>query len=234
MNIAIVDDSDADAQSLIGYLDAFEAEREAGLVTERFRDANAFLKSDTSRFSLVIMDIDMPGLSGMEAAHLLRSVNPAIQIMFMTTMPQYALESYEVEAVDYVLKPVAYAAFALKLSKALLRVKRTRQDVIVVKTAEGVFSLSSREVTYVESQGHYLVYHVLGRTLRARGTMAAAEKRLEPLGFVRCNSYYLVNLRSVSSITGLDVTVGGEVLRMSRSRRKAFMEAFARFSGSHW
>ena len=153
MNIAIVDDSDADAQSLIGYLDAFEAEREAGLVTERFRDANSFLKSDTSRFSLVIMDIDMPGLSGMEAAHLLRSVNPAIQIMFMTTMPQYALESYEVEAVDYVLKPVAYAAFALKLSKALLRVKRTRQDVIVVKTAEGVFSLSSREVTYVESQG---------------------------------------------------------------------------------
>ena len=227
MNIAIVDDSDADAQSLIGYLDAFEAERGAGLVTERFRDANSFLKSDTSRFSLVIMDIDMPGLSGMEAAHLLRSVNPAIQIMFMTTMPQYALESYEVEAVDYVLKPVAYAAFALKLSKALLRVKRARQDVIVVKTAEGVFSLSSRE-------GHYLLYHALGRALRARDTMAAAEKRLEPLGFARCNSYYLVNLRSVSSIMGLDVTVGGDVLRMSRSRRKAFMEAFARFSGSHW
>ena len=88
MNIAIVDDSDADAHSLIGYLDAFEAEREAGLVTERFCDANSFLKGDTSRFSLVIMDIDMPGLSGMEAAHLLRSVNPAIQIMFMTTMPQ--------------------------------------------------------------------------------------------------------------------------------------------------
>ena len=129
---------------------------------------------------------------------------------------------------------MAYAAFALKLSKALLRVKRARQDVIVVKTAEGVFSLSSREVTYVESQGHYLVYHALGRALRARDTMAAAEKRLEPLGFARCNSYYLVNLRSVSSIMGLDVTVGGDVLRMSRSRRKAFMEAFARFSGSHW
>lgn len=234
VNIAIVDDSDADAQSLTGYLEAFEAERHAGLEVERYRDASSFLKSDTSRFSLVILDIDMPGLSGMEAAHLLRSVDPAIQIMFMTTMPQYALESYEVEAVDYVLKPVAYAAFALKLSKALLRVERASQDVIVVKTAEGVFSLSPWEVTYVESQGHYLVYHTPERTLRARETMTAAEKRLEPVGFVRCNSYYLVNLRSVSSITGSDVTVGNDVLRMSRSRRRAFMDAFARFSGSAW
>lgn len=231
MEIAIVDDSDLDAKNLLRYIGAFEDEHHAGLHVQRFSDAKAFLRSDTSRFSLVIMDIDMPGITGMEAAHLLRSVNPAIQIVFMTTMPQYAIESYEVEAADYILKPVPYASFALKLSKALHRVERAGTNDIVLKTPEGVFSLSPWEVTYVESQGHYLVYHTATREVRIRETMTSAEKRLGPLGFARCNSYYLVNLRHVDAVTSSDVRVGGEELRMSRSRRGPFMDAFVRFSG---
>lgn len=232
MKIAVVDDSDADAQNVIDYLEAFEEERGLGIAVERFRGAPSFLKADASDFQLVVMDIDMPGMTGMEAAHLLRSVDPAIQIMFMTSMPQYALESYEVEAVDYVLKPVSYAAFSLRLSKALRRVERSREASVLVKTADGVFNLSPWEVTYVESQGHYLVYHTPTRALRTRDTMTAAEKRLRPLGFARCNSYYLVNLGKVDVIGSSDVTVTGESLRMSRSRRKPFMDAFARYVGS--
>ena len=93
MDIAIVDDSDLDAQSICRYVDEYEREHGEGLVTYRFSDAPAFLRSNTKRFSLAIMDIDMPGINGMEAAHLLRSVNPSIQIMFVTSMPQYAIES---------------------------------------------------------------------------------------------------------------------------------------------
>lgn len=231
MEIAIVDDSDLDVQNLMRYISAFEDEHNSPLSVQRFSDARAFLKSDISRFSLVIMDIDMPGITGMEAAHLLRSVDPNIQIVFMTTMPQYAIESYEVNAADYILKPVAYASFALKLSKALRRVERAEASTIVLKTPDGVVSLPPWEVTYVESEGHYLVYHTTSQEVRIRETMTSAEKRLAPLGFARCNSYYLVNLRHVASITGTDVRVGEEELRMSRSRRGPFMDAFVRFSG---
>lgn len=231
MEIAVVDDSDLDAQNLLRYIDAFKAERSADLHVQRFSDARVFLKSDTSRFSLVIMDIDMPGITGMEAAHLLRSVDPNIQIVFMTTMPQYAIESYEVDAADYILKPVKYASFALKLSKALRRVEKAETSAIVLKTPDGVFSLSPWQVTYVESQGHYLVYHTTTQEIRIRETMTSAEKRLTPLGFARCNSYYLVNLRHVDAVTSLAVHVGADELRMSHSRRGPFMDAFARFSG---
>lgn len=230
MRIAIVDDSDLDAQSLMRYVEAYRGERGCELEAERFSGAAEFMKSRTSAFSLAIMDIDMPGLTGMEASHLLRSIDPAIQIMFVTSMPQYALESYEVDAVDYLLKPVSYATFALKLTKALRRVEGARESSILLKTSDGTLSLSPAELTYVESQGHYLVYHTQAGPVRTRETMSAAERRLGPLGFARCNSYYLVGMRHVSLVTATDVTVGGEVLRMSRSRRREFMDAFSRFT----
>ena len=230
VDIAIVDDSDLDAQNICRYVDEYEREHGEGLVTYRFSDAPAFLRSSTKRFSLAIMDIDMPGINGMEAAHLLRSVNPSIQIMFVTSMPQYAIESYEVEAADYILKPVSYASFALKLSKVLRRMDRIEEGTVVLKTSEGLASVPVKDVTYVESQGHYLIYHAGPRDIRTRETMTAAERRLAPRGFARCNSYYLVNLRHISSITATDVYLGEQVLKMSRSKRAPFMEAFMSFS----
>ncbi|OUP39131.1 LytR/AlgR family response regulator transcription factor [Olsenella sp. An188] len=231
MLVAVVDDTEADAASLASYIEEFSRERGVALQVERFSHPGSFFKGDTSRFSLVILDIDMPGMNGVEAARLLRETDPDVVIMFVTNYPQYALAGYEVEAVDYVIKPISYGEFFLKMQKALRYVGRNTERSVVIKTKEGVVSLSVWELLYVESSRHYLIYHTAGETYRERGSMSSAEKNLAPLQFARCNSGYLVNLRHVKGIDGEDVIVGGERLKISRGRRAEFLAAFSRFVG---
>lgn len=231
MQAAIVDDSSLDRDNLVRYIDEYAKSHDADIEPIAFPDATSFLREDSSQFSLVFFDIDMPGISGMEAARLLRSVNPDITIVFVTSMPQYALEGYEVEAADYLVKPISYPTFSLKLTGALARVQERSEQSLVIKTADGMVILPVRDVLYIESHGHYLMYHTARETYRTRETMTACEKKLESSGFARCNSYYLVNLKQVKAISGSSVKVGTDELAMSRSRREAFTEAFIACAG---
>lgn len=231
MQVAVVDDADADARSLIQYLEQFSQDTAVALDVRRFDGAGEFFAAKTSEFSLVILDIDMPGMNGVECAHVIRETDPDVVIMFVTNLPQYALAGYEVEAVDYVIKPLTYSEFSLKMKKALRYVSQNREKSVVLKTREGVVTLSVWEIMYVESTRHYLDYHTKSQVIRVRATMSGAEAELAGSHFARCNSGYLVNLRYVERICGDELHVGGDVLKISRGRRAAFMEAFARFAG---
>lgn len=231
MQAAIVDDSSLDRDNLVRYIDEYAKSHDVDIEPIALPDATSFLREDSSQFSLVFFDIDMPGISGMEAARLLRSVNPDITIVFVTSMPQYALEGYEVEAADYLVKPISYPTFSLKLTRALARVQERSEQSLVIKAADGMVILPVRDVLYIESHGHYLMYHTAYETYRTRETMTACEKKLESSGFARCNSYYLVNLKQVKAISGSSVKVGTDELAMSRSRRKTFTEAFIACAG---
>lgn len=231
MLVAVVDDNPQDAGNIAGYIGKFSADTGTSLRVATYSDAVAFLRDDTTQFSIVVFDVQMPGINGVEAARLLRERDPGVVIMFVTNMPQYALFGYEVEAVDYVLKPISYADFSLKLKKALRYVGRNREHSIMLSCAEGPVSVSVWEILYVESAKHYLTYHTSSGQYRTRGTMTATEGELAPHHFARCNSGYLVNLRHVHGISGDEVVVGDERLKVSRGRRAGFMEAFARYVG---
>lgn len=141
MRIALLDDSAQDLQQLRDHFAQFARENNVDLQTVPFTNAAAFLREDPAQFSMVVMDIEMPGLNGVEAARRLRQQDESIALMFVTAMPQYAMAGYEVEAVDYVLKPVSYADFALKLRKALRYVDWNRERRIMLRTTEGVVLL---------------------------------------------------------------------------------------------
>ena len=231
MLIAMVDDSLEDVNRLKEYLERYGMETGTKNKSWYFSDAESFLESNHSRFDLVIMDIDMPGINGVDAARQLRQKGNGIVIMFVTNMPQYALAGYEVEAVDYVLKPLSYQDFALKMQKASRYVQRNRDVAITLQTADCVVSIQVSEILYVESMLHYLMYHTTQGSWKVRGSIAKAEKELSPLRFVRCNSGFLVNLRHVKSIEKEDVLIGDHRLRISRGKRMEFMNAFTRYLG---
>ena len=121
MRVAIVDDTPEDALRLEENLERFSCRTGVELTPVRFADGQQFIQAGQEQFDLVIMDIDMPGMDGMQAARLLRQSDPEVPLMFVTNMPQYALAGYEVDAIDYVLKPVEFGDFDLKLQKALHR-----------------------------------------------------------------------------------------------------------------
>lgn len=231
MRVAIVDDTPGDALRLEENLERFSRRTGVELTPVCFADGQQFIQAGQEQFDLVIMDIDMPGMDGMQAARLLRQSDPEVPLMFVTNMPQYALAGYEVDAIDYVLKPVEFGDFDLKLQKALRYMRRDKERPLALHTTAGVVAVRPREILYVESTLHYLNYHTLIGEYRVRGVMGQAERELANCHFARCARSFLVNLRYVSAIEGEDVVLGSRRIRITRTKRAEFMERFSRFLG---
>lgn len=228
---AIIDDNPKDAALLRDYFARCSQEKGEESIITLYDSAESFFR-EKKHFDLLIMDIDMPGQNGIEAAHRLRAEGDETVLMFVTNMPNYALHGYEVEAVDYVLKPVSYPEFVLKYKKALRYIRRSREVIIPLQTTEGLVRASSSEIMYVESSLHYLLFHINdGNTYRVRASMSQAEEMLPSGQFARCHASFLVNLRYVKAIRGEELELESLNLKISRGRRATFLEQFTRYLG---
>ncbi|MCR5101540.1 MAG: LytTR family DNA-binding domain-containing protein [Butyrivibrio sp.] len=189
-----------------------------------------FLDEYENQYDILLIDVDMPGMNGIEMAKVIRKRDPYVTIMFVTNLAQYAIYGYDVEAIDYVLKPVAYPEFSQKLKKAV-RIAKNKQNLkVVLTTTEGVRSVKLYDIGYVESNSHYLYYHVKGEILKVRDKIANAEEELTKYGFYRINNGYLVNMKKITYIGKTDVTVDGDNLPVARQRRVDFLRTFSLYS----
>lgn len=232
VNIAIVEDDDIAAKSLLTNLKTYEKENEVTFATTRYADAVAFLSDSKTTYDIVFMDIELPMMNGMDAAFKLREKDKKIIIIFVTNMAQYAVRGYEVDALYYILKPLNYQSVAHKLKKALSLIRSSTEMVINLPQASGLVRISTKDLTYVEITGHKLFYHTATAIYKTSGSLSVVEKTLEGQGFFRCNSCYLVNAKHIAFISGYDVLLfGGETLRISHPRKKQFMLELARWLG---
>lgn len=231
-NIAIVEDDDLAAEALKRHIERYGSEFGCDFSVHRFPNAEEFLKSYSSVYAVVFMDIQMSGMNGMDAAFRLRETDKTVSLVFITSLVQYAQRGYEVDAVCYLLKPVAYYDFALKFRKALDVYVMNEQHSIAVEIAGGMCRVSVDKLMYVEILKHRLYYHMVDGVAETTGVLSAVEKELGKYGFLRCNNCYLVNPRFVVSVSGLIVNVGGRELAVSRPRRAAFLTKLAEWFAS--
>lgn len=215
LRCAVVEDEAENAELIKSYLVRLNSEHRVALAPSFFPDAVSFL-SCGRRFDLVLMDIRMPGMSGMDAARLLRERDSAVQIVFITTLASYALQGYEVGALEFIVKPVNYRDFALKLMRAISRCPDKR-DIITFATRGSIHRLCAADVFYLESVGHDVIYHTADSQIRRRASLSACEKEM-PEYFCRTNSCYVVNLLLVSGTEDGMLTVGGDSLKISEPR----------------
>lgn len=224
LRIGIVDDEPAVRDQLEGFIDRFCKENGVSIHCRNYENGEQLLK-ETDRDEILLLDIDLPGTDGMETARKLREEGCSSVILFVTNMAQYAIHGYEVNALDFMVKPIGYEVFRLKLQKALDAVK-ARQDVkLKLKTRDGFRQVYVSQILYVEVQRHKLFYHLEDEVLEAWDTIGHAREMLEPQGFALCNVCYLVNLEHVVSMKEGMVQVGKDLLKISRGKKKKFEDA---------
>lgn len=170
---------------------------------------------------MILLDVEMPAMNGMDTARSIRLVDQEVLIMFITNLAQYALNGYEVQAFDYMLKPVSYSALAMKL-KLALRVLQKNEDHSIILNQDGeLFRVPLSHLYYVEIYSHRLCFHTMERDIdiNSTRTLSDLEQELKPDGFVRCHESILVNARYVDHIKGCALTVAGREIPISKNRR---------------
>ena len=232
MNIAVVDDNLNDRKMILDYLSQFFNESGVDYATSTFEDGVSFLKDYSFSYDFIIFYIDMPQMSGIDTAKELRKKDSNVTIMFVTNMPQYALEGYSVEAVDYVLKPLSYPDFRLKMKKATRYILRNSvKKVNINTTEEGLITVDSSDIYYVESKLHYIYYHTKKGIYKMRAKLTEVEDILLPYHFARSGGSFLINLAYLEKIDGNEIVIAGETLPLSRRMKASLMSAFTKYMG---
>ena len=184
--IAIVDDERSDSSALKALVDTYFQQNRQAYMIHVFNGALDFIRS-TENHDIVFMDIRMDKLDGLEVARIMRKINTDSVLIFVTHMAQLAIQGYAVAALDFIVKPAAQGSINYVLDKAMKRLEGVSNAAFALKTSDGIVSLSTNDIIYVEVFDHNLVYHTTKGNYDIRGRLSDVMKRLDPKRFIMCN-----------------------------------------------
>lgn len=230
---AIIDDDVQFSETIRTYLERYAKENEKQISVVIYSNGVDFISNYKPQYDMILMDIEMPGLNGLETAAELRGIDKDVVLIFITQIAQYAINGYSVSAMDFLVKPVNYTRFSFSLRRALERIDSNGKGKIYLESQDKRINVKIAEIAYIEVDKHYLIYHVGGEEFRVRGTLSEAEKELAGSGFACCYNGCLVNLRFVYSFDASSVELklksGTIQLPISRYRKKAFLDILTEY-----
>lgn len=231
--ILSIEDS-RDAESILSsHIERYAAETGLELSITWKTSAFDLAGGDEAHFDLVFLDIDLPGINGMEAAEALRGHDTETPIIFVTNLAQYAVKGYRVDALDFIVKPVSYYDFKLRMDKAVRMLGRSAQRSIRIPSDNGFRIVAVADICYIEVSNHNLAIHLAnGEVIAMRASLSKIEEELGGTAFVRVSNSCLANMAHIREIRGSDIHMSdGGVIYFSRSRKKPALETIARYLG---
>lgn len=231
IKIAVVEDSPEDLSNCVALLEKYSSEKGLNFDIETFNSGDSFSMHYKSQYDFIILDINLSLSNGIDIARDIRLKDEEVIIMFATNLAKYATHGYEVDAIDFALKPLSYASFYLKLEKVMKRLSSRDNSFIMVVCKDGMYKLDISSILYIEVISHDIIFHLTnGTEMVTSGTLKKYEEELKSHWFLRCNSCYLVNARKIRRVDKLDIElVNGKMISISHPKRKAFVEAFKNY-----
>lgn len=235
MRVALVDDNENDRNQIMDYLQRFQKEQGMKLQITLYNSSLDFLGEYDGGYDVILLDIEMPGMDGMETAKEIRLIDEIAAIIFITNMAQYAIRGYEVNAIDFMVKPVPYFNFAEKFKRAVNFAEREQGSNILLNSDESMIRIAVADIYYLEKDKNknYLVYYTRKGTFRERNTILSAKAKLENQPFAECTSGCLVNLKYVEQVGKDSVVLENATLPVSRRMRKEFLNSFMKYVGGY-
>ncbi len=230
IRIAIVEDDKADYQHFVDVYNRYCSRLNIENEITHFLNGEDFLATKCN-FDLVFMDIELPGKNGIEISKELRTTNNNIIIVFLTNIGKYAINGYEVSALDYILKPITELIFDSKMNRFIEAINKKHEinDTIILNKGKHIIKLNN--IVYVEIYNHDLTYHTDFGDFTHRGTLKEIENKTY-IKFSRPNNFSLVNLSHVIGINKFDLKLdNGVILQISRNRKKEFLDDFSKYIG---
>lgn len=228
LRIGICDDAAAARESLrllcLGYF------REEEPVFFAFSGGQGFLgwqERHRRELDLLFLDIEMPGLSGMDTARKLRTMDRELPLVFVTGYADYVYQGYEVGAMGYLIKPVDRKALYALLGRVEEEQRRKAPDYYVIRNSEGLYRIPKREILYACSDRRLVSVVTADRTYAFYAKLDDVARQLGP-DFLRIHQRYLVQTDRVEALEGSTLYIGGAALPVSRSLRQSVSMALAR------
>ena len=191
-------------------------------------EASAYLQSH--EIDLLFLDINMPKISGIS---LLKTLPAPPLVVFTTAYPEYAVEGFELEALDYLLKPFSLERFIKAINKATHQLeishklqgieKNERHGNLMIKTDRKLYPLPFPKITYLQAFGEYVKVHTKEKTYLPKETLQNLEKRLPPEHFVRVHRSYLIALEAIQYIEGNHLTIDGQIIPIGNAYKEQLL-----------
>ncbi|MCZ7558108.1 MAG: response regulator transcription factor [Bacteroidia bacterium] len=192
-------------------------------------DALAVLRQET--VDILFLDIQLPDITGME---MLRSLHRPPLVIFTTAFEQYAVESYTVDAVDYLVKPFSFERFLNAVHKAEVLLAPSSKvidggDTLFIHTEQGDLRIAGRDVLYIKSLSEYAIVRTVTKEYLVRESLREIEMRIARLGFLRVHKSYIVSIPNVSKVENNVIRVGDAVIPVGKTYRDAVRHFVERF-----
>jgi len=235
IKIGVVEDSVEDASRLKECIEKYQGENNLEFSVNYFTSPINLVDKYSNDYDIVFLDIRTPAMDGITAAKKIRALSSTVIIIFITSLAQYAIKGYEVEALDFIVKPLNYYEFALKFQRALTRVHNETIS-IMINTNGSKLNIPSSEIFYIETRNHQCVVHTAKGEFPTYVTLTSLEEKLASANFTRCNNCFLVNLMYINNYKGYSLFLkNGEKLQISQPKRKVFVQKVMLYwEGKEW
>ncbi|MDE6252765.1 MAG: LytTR family DNA-binding domain-containing protein [Lachnospiraceae bacterium] len=229
MKIAVCDDEKEFIDAVCPLLEDWAQQHNIRLTLCRFTDGDDLIAAHRNEcMDLIILDVIMPLLSGIDAAKEIREDDSAVPIIFLTSSREFAVDSYDVKAFHYLMKPIVREKF-FPVMDDFLKIFNSQKITFTAHTASGFCKIAIDDIDYLEAQDKQVLVHMAdGRTIEIREQLSACESVFLPdNGFFRCHRSYIVNLKRVEQFTKKEIRMSqNATIPIPRGGYMAFKEAY--------
>lgn len=237
LKIAFCDDEIVEIKKIKNYLELFQVKTEVEMVVEYFNSGEILLQKyarEKDPFDIVVLDMEMPSMSGIEVAQEIRKKGGRnVLIMFLTSYPKYMHQSFNVQAFQYLLKPIAYDALCNELTKAFEYIREDDRSIVLPNTenVEIVFRLRDIYCIDKEKGASIMKVSMIQGESEVRGNINEIEEKLIENHFIRVSRSCIVNMSHIVLFKKDMIQLeGGKMVQMSRRKIKEVKESFARYA----